>query len=360
MIQSEQHHKKCGKCKEIKELSLFSKNRTRQDNYDSTCKKCCAIIRENNKEILSAKYKEYYQKTKVQRNIKLQTKQVEDLVLYTYKNIPGIDDYICTTCGKIYSYKSNKWLKSTIRKDGYLSIAVCTGGKQKSYLIHRIVALTFIDNPYKYDIVNHIDEVKSNNDVSNLEWVSQSKNMEKYFANKFIITRPTNLISNDTLEKYQPLHGIQNYGISRQGKIINLSTLSIIRSYDKNGYLCIQLNGKTFAIHRLVALTYIPNPNNCDFVNHIDGNKTNNIVENLEWVTRQSNQNHAYETGLVIPYTKKIIQKKDGIILHKFDSIKQAAQYNNCHRNCVSDVCRGIRNIWYGYTFEYQNMDLNL
>jgi hypothetical protein len=55
---------------------------------------------------------------------------------------------------------------------------------------------------------------------------------------------------------------------------------------------------KYFAIHRLVAMMFIPNPNNYEQIDHLDGNKLNNNVENLEWVTAKENQNHATRIGL--------------------------------------------------------------
>lgn len=55
---------------------------------------------------------------------------------------------------------------------------------------------------------------------------------------------------------------------------------------------------KHISIHRAVALTYVPNPNNLPQVNHIDGNKLNNNVNNLEWTTNQKNRNHAVKNGL--------------------------------------------------------------
>lgn len=76
-------------------------------------------------------------------------------------------------------------------------------------------------------------------------------------------------------------------------------------NYKKNGYVYIELNvngiAKTYRVHRLVAEAYIPNPDSKPFVNHIDGVKSNNCVENLEWVTGTENNLHAIENKLAIP-----------------------------------------------------------
>jgi hypothetical protein len=71
-----------------------------------------------------------------------------------------------------------------------------------------------------------------------------------------------------------------------------------------SGYEMVKLisgagKNKLHTIHRLVALTFIPNPHNKSFVNHKDGNKLNNCAENLEWVSPCENLKHAYDTGLM-------------------------------------------------------------
>lgn len=71
-----------------------------------------------------------------------------------------------------------------------------------------------------------------------------------------------------------------------------------------NGYLDIGLridnNSKFHFVHRLIAEVFIPNPGNLPEVNHLDGNKTNNCAENLQWVTSAQNKRHAVDTGLLL------------------------------------------------------------
>ena len=72
-------------------------------------------------------------------------------------------------------------------------------------------------------------------------------------------------------------------------------------SEDKDGYLLVNLNGKTFRSHVIVAQTFIKNDDNKPQINHIDGNKKNNNIDNLEWVTNRENIIHAYKNGLIKP-----------------------------------------------------------
>lgn len=67
---------------------------------------------------------------------------------------------------------------------------------------------------------------------------------------------------------------------------------------NNRGYYSIGIMKKTFMVHRLIAKAFIPNPKNKPFVNHIDGNKLNNSMNNLEWCTAQENTQHSFDAGL--------------------------------------------------------------
>lgn len=90
------------------------------------------------------------------------------------------------------------------------------------------------------------------------------------------------------------------YEASSDGHIRNKKTKRVLREFaSKDGYLRTQFNGKTRTVHRVIAEAFIPAVNGKDFVNHKDGNKRNNNIENLEWCTRAENIRHAYSHGLM-------------------------------------------------------------
>lgn len=92
-------------------------------------------------------------------------------------DIPGYEGrYAVTSCGKVWSYKNKKFLKQSCRNK-YLSVNLCNGKTNKSYSVHRLVALAYIDNPNRFPQVNHKDENKSNNCINNLEWCSAKYNV---------------------------------------------------------------------------------------------------------------------------------------------------------------------------------------
>lgn len=138
---------------------------------------------------------------------------------------------------------------------------------------------------------------------------------------------------------------------------------------DKYGYKCCMLykNGekKHTTIHRAVAMAFLPNNNNFPQVNHIDGNKENNNVSNLEWCTVSHNVQHAYDTGLNKPHTSpwKNCESKDHprakrVVLIKgneereFDCARYASSWLGVSKGAVADAaargrtCKGWTAKW--------------
>lgn len=99
--------------------------------------------------------------------------------------------------------------------------------------------------------------------------------------------------------------GYKDYGVNTKGEVISFRSNKKLRSKIDKGYERVTLSKnnkrKLFPVHRLVAIAFIPNPENKPCINHKNGVKTDNMVENLEWCTYSENTLHAYATGLEKP-----------------------------------------------------------
>lgn len=158
------------------------------------------------------------------------------------------------------------------------------------------------------------------------------------------------------MEIWKDIEGFEGiYQISTKGRLKSFKAVKdgqvLSNKNSKGDYLSVVLQYKGIKkharIHRLVAEAFIPNPDNKPEVNHIDGNKQNNCVENLEWVTRLENARHAIKSNPNIirginRYNKfirpKTIQQLslDGILLMEFPNSKEAEKITGvCHRNIL-------------------------
>jgi len=146
-----------------------------------------------------------------------------------------------------------------------------------------------------------------------------------------------------------------NYEISESGLVRNKETRHIKSQRITDGYLYVNINQKKEPVHRLVAETYIPNPDNLPCINHKDENKTNNCVDNLEWCTVAYNNSYGdrqarcdYGRG------KAVIALKDGQYYKRYDSIVQAAKDIGVNPSTIGSVLRGIAHTCRGYEFVYE------
>ena len=128
---------------------------------------------------------------------------------------------------------------------------------------------------------------------------------------------------------FYPLKGYENYyEITCSGIVRNSSTHKILRQENNKGYLRVALckNNKIqkHLVHRLVANNFITNKEFKRYVNHIDGNKLNNTIDNLEWVTASENELHSYSVlNKINPQRKLILNVDYGIF---YDTIEDAAK----------------------------------
>ena len=94
----------------------------------------------------------------------------------TFVKIVGFEKYEVSNLGRVRNMKSGRTLKPKLHQTGYLMHGLYENNKQKNLYLHRIIATAFIDNPDEKPQVNHIDENKTNNDLSNLEWCTEREN----------------------------------------------------------------------------------------------------------------------------------------------------------------------------------------
>ena len=161
------------------------------------------------------------------------------------------------------------------------------------------------------------------------------------------------------MEEWRDIEGFEvHYQVSNLGNVRNIkqrhrkSTKVYKQQMLKTGYMVVNLwqdGAYNFRrVHRLVAQAFIPNPEGKPFINHIDGNKTNNRVENLEWVIKEENERHARKTGL---HDEDMKKRRISIIAinatgqtERFESMAEASKALGINQGNISKaIKRGHR-----------------
>lgn len=166
------------------------------------------------------------------------------------------------------------------------------------------------------------------------------------------------------IEGFEGIYQVSNYGRVKSlrrllwnGKVWHMSKEKIMKpSIDCNGYPLVGLRNKDgmkyMRVHRLVALAFIPNPNNYRVVNHIDADRANNYVDNLEWCTHKHNTEWANKLGSFDHSKRKVRVIETGIIYKSIhDCAKSMSEFNVDFRH-VSDCINGKLKSHKGFHFE--------
>ena len=175
-------------------------------------------------------------------------------------------------------------------------------------------------------------------------------------------------------EIWKIIKGFENYKVSNTGKVYSLSKNKVMKPWIINsGYQVIALVDRGISnrilVHRLVSLNFINNPLNKPQVNHIDGNKLNNNVANLEWTTASENINHNKVLGILDTHTaraklnkvqSKAVNQLDtetGKVIATYNTIREASKATGSQDGKITMVCQGKRKTHNGYRWEYVNKE---
>ncbi len=325
-----------------------------------------------------------------------------------WKDIDGYKNrYKISNLGRIYSCVSNKLLKQQTDYGDYKNIKLTDKkGKRKSFLIHRLVAHNFIGKIPKNKVIDHIDRNKLNNNRTNLRIVTVSENNKNCDPKSHYIIQQYDLDGNllyeydkmsDILKKYNIKsssniyncingcyktshkfiwkyknkeieiikdddfkqigivddYDFSNYEINKFGQVRNIKSKKLLKQTIRNRYYKINLviKNKTYKrpVHRLIAHVYIPKKNNkYNVVNHIDENKLNNDLNNLEWTTSKLNTQHSLAKKV------KQLDKKTNELIKIHNSINDAfRKLGKQSGSSITLVCNGKRKSAYGYKWSW-------
>lgn len=162
------------------------------------------------------------------------------------------------------------------------------------------------------------------------------------------------------VEGYEGLYKVSSEGIVYSFNRYNGKPMALCTN--THGYyeinLCKNKVCTKHRIHRIVAQAFVPNPNNLPMVNHIDGDKTNNNADNLEWVSAKDNIIHSYEN--LLNTKQKAVEQVDtnsNNVIGLYRSTMEAERKTGVAHNSIVQVCKGKRKSAGGFAWRYANND---
>lgn len=232
--------------------------------------------------------------------------------------------------GRVMNEKTGSYYKGTI-KNGYRWFDLNWKHKRYSKSQHRLIAEAFIDNPNNYEYVHHINHNRLDNRIENLQWVSASEN--NLAINKKEAVKDYNDYQDYDLsiEEWRTFRNTI-YMISNLGRVKNALTDKILKGkITESGYreYYLRINGekKSYRCHKIVWETWVGDEQKV--INHINGNKLDNRLINLENITNQENTMKAIYDTKTLKFKKTACYDKEGNLVQIFENNADAARCMN-------------------------------
>ena len=255
-------------------------------------------------------------------------------------------NYIVSDTGRVRHLKNSKDMKPEIVK-GYLRVVMSLGSRTEKIkcLVHRLVAICFLEKDKRAYAVDHIDRNKLNNHYTNLRWASSKENGVKPQNLK----RLKQIIDEREGEIWKIIEKPdRKIEISNMGNING--SFGITKGSLRNNYYMFY----SYLVSRLVAEAFLDIPENPEnyVVNHKNGDTKDNRVENLEWISHTENSNHA--VGLEThKHSKTIEQYLDGKLIAIYPSTRKASALTQVKESNLWINLNGKSKIAGGFTWKY-------
>lgn len=323
-------------------------------------------------------------------NITLPSEEWRDCSPYGYV------DYLASSLGRIYSMKTGKVLSGYLRPDGYTQVNISINGENKENLMHVLICHAFHGNsPDEMYTVDHIDRNKTNNVPGNLRWASKTEqclNRDEFTAQTILIAqiRDDKIIDFHEEQSVLEIFDVDQIAIPDEGMYFledfwiyenctNLDmmdeTWSPVRIGDtirlisnmgrvqignrktfgttlRSGYKSVGVDGRPLLVHKLVITAFRGVYDPDLVINHIDRDRSNNRLNNLEVITKSENTIHAVSLG---HKSLKAVQQiaKDGSIIAVFPSIQAASNATGIIHSSIGKVANGKQKTAGGFSWRF-------
>ena len=252
-----------------------------------------------------------------------------------FKQYPNYSNYLIYEDGTILNKVSKIVLRvfePKIVKRKRVRLVNDQGEKLELDLAH-IVAELFLENPQGHKFIKHLDGNILNNHYKNLEFVHS------------LLEKPYEEIEG---EEWRDIKDMEDYQVSNKGRVKNKHNNFLMNPRNEFGYIKVSIQQNKYQVHRLVAIAFIPNPENKPTVDHINRVSTDNNLENLRWATHkeqidnsaQSNGNHYRKINMIDINTNEIIKVFDTI----HDAIEYITSSTTHAKRTIDDTIRKVCN----------------